>query len=191
MPGSNDVWFATSNKNKFDEAKIILEQFDLSLRRLSSKGSEVQADDVMVVAEHAAKNAYAKWRRPLFVEDTGLFVASLKGFPGPYASFVARTLGPQSVLRLLGRSAKREAVFVTAVAFTEDGVRVKMFSGTLDGVVPKEPRGTGGFGFDSVFVPRGEVRTLAEMTPEEKSTLSHRSMALKSFGKWFERRLIG
>jgi len=190
MPRSNEVWFATSNRNKFDEAKIILKQFNLTLKRLTSKGSEVQADNVAEVAKHAVKDAYARWKRPLFVEDTGLFVESLKGFPGPYASFVARTIGPSSILTLLADSANREAEFVTAVAFTEDGLHVGVFTGTLKGVLSKEPRGTGGFGFDSIFVPKGQVRTLAEMTPVEKSGLSHRSIALKLFGKWFERHLI-
>jgi XTP/dITP diphosphohydrolase len=191
MPDSNEVWFATSNNHKFHEATIILERFNLRLKRLPTKGSELQADNVTTVAKFAAKAAYERWARPLIVEDTGLFVSSLKGFPGTYASFVARTLGPPSILKLLDDSVNRVAEFVTAVAFTDDGVRARVFSGKLKGVISKQTRGIGGFGFDSIFIPIGEVRTLAEMTQEEKSTLSHRSKALKSFGRWFERRPVG
>jgi XTP/dITP diphosphohydrolase len=191
MPGSTEVWFATSNQHKFEEAELILNDFNFTLKRLPAKGVEVQSDSVFAIAKQAAKAAYAKWKRPLFVEDTGLFVKSLNGFPGPYASYVAATVGPSSLLKLIKGNAVRGAEFVTAVAFCNDGSYVRLFAGSLKGCVSRRPKGTGGFGFDPIFIPEGETRTLAEMSPDEKSAVSHRSIALKSFGRWFERSQLG
>lgn len=124
----------------------------------------------------------------MIVEDTGLFVSTLNGFPGPYASYVNRTIGPSSLLALMGDRADREAMFVTAVAFCEVGSRPRLFMGRLKGTIAREPRGKGGFGFDPVFTPEGFPRTLAEMSLEEKASVSHRSKALAAFGEWFRSR---
>jgi len=187
MQGSNDVYFATSNAHKYGEARFILRGSGLSLHRLLAKGTEIQSDDVSEIASVAASAAYSKHLVPLFVEDTMLTVTALGGFPGTYASHAYRTIGPAGVLRLLGDSDDRSAEFASAVAFSDGPGRPRLFVGRLRGRIAAQSAGTGGFGFDPIFIPEGDVRTLAEMTMAEKCLVSHRSQALRAFASWFKK----
>ena len=109
---------------------------------------------------------------------------SLGGFPGAYAAFVNRTIGPEGLLRLMSGSSNRSAEFVSAVAFVGHSPGPRVFVGRLRGNISLRPRGSHGFGFDPVFVPAGLQRTLAELTLEEKCALSHRAKALRAMGRW-------
>jgi XTP/dITP diphosphohydrolase len=191
MPELNEVWFATSNKHKFEEARFALRQFSIIPRQLPTKGVEIQSDDVREIARRAALGAFMSARRPLFVEDTGLFVTSLNGFPGPYAAFVNRTVGPASILSLMKGVVRRDAEFVSAIAFCRDPSRVRIFTGRLKGEIAETMRGNNGFGFDPIFTPAGSDRTLAEMSLEEKGAISHRSLALRALGAWLNSNLDG
>ncbi len=189
MPGSNEIWFATSNGHKFKEACLALQQLGITPRRLPTKGTEIQSDDVREIARRAALETFRSARRPLFVEDAGLFVASLRGFPGTYAAFVNRTIGPASVLGLMKGARSRDAEFVSAVAFCRGPSQVHVFVGRLKGEISETMRGSNGFGFDPVFVPAGSERTLAEMSLDEKVAISHRSLALRALGTWLNSNL--
>ncbi len=191
MRGSSEVWFATSNPHKFREARYALSAFPIRLRRIGIKGTEVQSEDVAEVASRAAAEAYARSGRRLFVEDTGLYVRSLGGFPGPYASYVEKTVGHAALLLLMQGEQDREAEFTSAVAYCDSRSGVRVFRGTLKGTIALKESGKGGFGFDPLFMPAGERRTLAQMSLEEKSALSHRALALRSFGTWFAKNSSG
>lgn len=184
MPASNRLYFATSNDSKFAEARFVLQDYGLRLGRLRTKGTELQSDDVVAVASAAASELAVSEGRRFFVEDTGLFVASLGGFPGAYAAFANRTIGPTGLLRLLSGLPDRSAEFVSAVAFVGRSRKPRVFTGRLDGTISRQERGSHGFGFDPVFIPLGTKHTLAELSLEEKCTLSHRARALRAMGEW-------
>ncbi|MGD0318989.1 MAG: RdgB/HAM1 family non-canonical purine NTP pyrophosphatase [Nitrososphaerales archaeon] len=184
MPGSPSVWFATSNDHKFEEARFVLQELGIVLRRLPSKGPELQSGDPSEVAVHAATGAYRTSLKPLFVEDTGLFIESLRGFPGTCASFAFQTLGLEGILKLMEGISARDAEFVSAVAYCDGSSEPRVFVGRLKGRVALRPLGKGGFGFDPVFVPAGAKRTLAQTTFAEKCAISHRASALRAFGGW-------
>jgi len=188
----NEVCFATSNEHKFREAEFILrDERELRLTRLSSKGVEVQSDDVSEIASTAAAAAFRAHRRPLIVEDTGLSISTLGGFPGSYGAYVFRTIGLRGVLHLLQGKEDRRAEFTSAVAFCDGPEAPRVFTGALKGEIADSPRGEQGFGFDPIFVPMGFSRTLAEMSIEEKCKISHRSLALRSFASWASLRRTG
>jgi len=184
MPASSRVYFATSNDSKFAEARLVLTEYGLRLGRLRTKGAELQSDDVALVASSSALALAARQDRPFFVEDTGLFVKSLGGFPGAYAAFVHRTIGPEGLLRLLSGLSDRSAEFVSAVAFVGRSKQPRVFLGRLKGSIAPSSRGEHGFGFDPVFVPRGLDESLAELSLEEKCEISHRAKALREMGAW-------
>jgi XTP/dITP diphosphohydrolase len=184
MRASNRLCFATSNDDKFEEAQFVLGELGLKLSRLKTKGSELQSYEVAAIAAKAASELSSRYRRPLFVEDTGLFVRSLGGFPGAYAAFVYRTVGLRGLLRLLSGSSDRSAEFVSAVAFVGDARKPRVFVGRLAGTIAPKPRGSKGFGFDPVFLPRGSTRALGEMSLREKCAVSHRAKALRVMGEW-------
>ena len=191
MPGSTELWFATSNGHKFDEARVALEPYGVVLRRLPSKGTEVQSDDLAAIASRAAAEVHAEAGRPVIAEDAGLFVDALGGFPGPYSAYAYRTLGCRGLLKLMAGEESREAEFVSAVALAAGGGRTRTFTGRLSGAILAEARGARGFGFDPIFVPRGGKRTLAELTLRQKAALSHRSRALAALGAWLGSHPLG
>jgi XTP/dITP diphosphohydrolase len=184
MPGSRSIWFATSNDHKFEEARFVLQALGIILQRLPSKGPELQSCDPSEVAVHAAAGAYRTSLKPLFVEDTGLFIESLRGFPGTRASFAFQTLGLEGILKLMDGISARGAEFVSAVAYCDGSSEPRAFVGRLKGRVALRPLGERGFGFDPIFVPTGERRTLAQITFAEKCAISHRANALRAFAGW-------
>jgi XTP/dITP diphosphohydrolase len=171
----------TGNPHKAEEMAAFLAG-TVEVEHVPLDCPEYRDDEVGPIAREKARFAYETLCRPLIVDDTGFFVHALRGFPGPYAAYVLRTLGNEGMLRLLEGAADRSAHFVTAVAYAdEDGIRV--FEGRLDGEVTTGPRGSGGFGYDPIFAVDG--RTLAEIPLEEKNRFSHRALALSAFRDWF------
>ena len=177
MPGSTSftLHLASSSMNKFDEMRSIMEAYKIDLRIADIKGEEIQTFSVLKVAERAAETIAQKFPDPLIVEDTGLYVHSLHGFPASFASFVYSTLGPGGILKLLEGREDMTAEFHSAIVYAEGGKVLKRFVGILEGKISNEIRGSHGFGFDSIFIPEGSNRTLAEMTKAEKNSISHRS----------------
>lgn len=183
---SRIIYFATSNRGKFIEAARITSGFGIKLKYLYLEKEEIQSNDLTEIASFAAKQAAESKKCPVVSEDAGFFVNALKGFPGPYSSYVFRTLGTDGILRLLEDGRDRGACFRAAVAFCTPRTRPECFTGVVDGLVSRKPRGTHGFGFDPIFIPRqGDGRTFAQMTTAEKNALSHRALAFARFSKWF------
>jgi len=180
------VYFATGNKEKFREVKEILRDFPLTVEQVDVKGREIQSDSVEEIAEESAAKVASSMNLPVFVEDTGLFIHHLEGFPGPYAAYVHRTIGLQGILALMKDAPGREAYFRSAVAFASPGRRAVTFVGEVSGKIATSARGSGGFGYDPIFEPfGGDGRTFAEMTIHEKNRLSHRALAVKKFAEWY------
>lgn len=184
--------FVTGNEGKVREAKTYLyadvEQFDYDY-------TEIQSQDLAEIAARGAREAYHEVGAPVFVEDSGLFVDALAGFPGPYSAYVEDTLGIDRVWHLVEPEADHGATFRSLIAYCDgtalDGALtviggdppVGIFEGRVGGtIVP--PRGEGGFGYDPIF--EFDERTFAEMTPDEKNDASHRGRALAAFAAWYE-----
>ena len=180
------LYLVTGNKHKLEEAMDAVKDYPVVLVQAPLRKLEVQADRVEEVALTAARHAYRALRRPVVVDDTSLEIEWLSGFPGPYASYVYRTLGLEGVLRLLEGAGSRRACFRTAVALVLPPYE-KVFVGVTCGEIAREPRGSRGFGFDPIFIPDGDVRTYAEMSLEEKNRVSHRAKAFRAMASWVSR----
>jgi len=166
------MYFVTGNKGKFKEASLVipgLKQADLGV-------PEIQADTLEEVARFSIEHAYARLHEPCFVEDAGLFVHALKGFPGPYSKFVNHTLDCGGLLKLMQGEKDRGAYFEACIAY-HDGKKVHTFTGRCDGTIALAGKGRTGFGFDPVFLPEGSKKTFAE-DEGYKNTVSHRRRAL-------------
>ncbi len=194
MRGSNSggeaVLFATSNHGKLEEARTILAAFGLSVEQYDGKGVEIQADTTSEVAAFASKGAAKAAGRPVLVEDAGLYVDSLKGFPGPFSAYAFKTIGLVGIIALLRpsppeRGEARAARFVSSMAYCEPLGEPRLFEGSVRGTITTRPRGKKGFGFDPIFLPDGDARTFGELTLEEKCAVSHRAVAMTKFAKWY------
>lgn len=182
------AFFVTGNVHKYQEARNILSKSNLATAMLNLETTEVQADDIETVAKTSALEAAQRSNLPVFVEDAGLFIKSLNGFPGPYSSYVYRTLDNRGVLKLMKNIRRRDAYFRSIVAFCDPNrqFRIKWFTGKVDGRITYEERGKQGFGFDPIFEPSTEGgKTFAQMTLKEKNRYSHRAQALRRFATWY------
>lgn len=177
----------TTNMGKVEEFRRIFEEYGLKFRVEPLRTKEIQSLDLEEIAIESAYYAYNVLREPVLVEDAGLFIEALGGFPGPYSSYVYRTIGVEGVLRLMEGRRDRGARFFSAIAFYSPLTELKVFTGEVRGRLAHEPRGTSGFGFDPIFIPdEGDGRTFAEMGVEEKNRLSHRGRAAKKFAEWIK-----
>jgi XTP/dITP diphosphohydrolase len=174
------IVFATSSVDKLGEARAILGPLGLQVDWRRGGLPEIQADTLKEVV--AAKLASVpRTRPPVLVEDSGLFVAALDGFPGVYSRYALDTIGLEGVLRLL-RGRARKARFATVAGIRWRG-RSWFSEGSVAGTIASAPRGHGGFGYDPIFIPAGERRTFAELGAKGKNAYSHRGRALRAVVK--------
>lgn len=177
------LYFVTSNSNKVEEARRALSEYGVYLEQRVGGKLEVQADDVSDVSRRAAEELCKVGENHVVVEDDGLYIKALNGFPGPYSEYVYRTLGLSGVLKLLEGVEDRAAYFKSAVSLCLDGW-VYTFSGVAEGRISEGPKGSAGFGFDPIFVPDGFAATFAELGAEVKARVSHRARAFRALGEW-------
>jgi len=176
----------TSNLGKAREFESIFSEYGLSFRIEPIKTPEIQAVDLRIIAEQSAIYAYDILREPVLVEDAGLFIDALNGFPGPFSSYVYKAIGIRGILKLMEDVEDRRARFLSVIAFYTPMIGgVKIFTGEVEGYIAREPRGSSGFGFDPIFIPaEGDGKTFAEQSVEEKNKLSHRARAARKFAEW-------
>jgi len=181
--------FATSNRHKFEEARAIAAKHGVKLKMCNVQCDEIQADDLGDIADFSAREACRILGKPCFVEDAGLFVRTLHGFPGPYSNYIFRTIGKEGLLMLMAGAKDRHAEFRSAVSYCASKTTLRIFSGKARGNITTKPKGSQGFGFDPIFTPeRGDGRTFAEMPTVEKNKYSHRIKAMRKFLKWYVQR---
>tara|TARA_B100000929_G_C15428975_1_gene393973 strand:+ start:98 stop:691 length:594 start_codon:yes stop_codon:yes gene_type:complete len=188
------ILFATGNEHKVTEAAALLGPLGHNVKALIVDGAspgfvEPQADGLEEVALAKIEQARSMVigtplaDSAILVEDSGLFVYALDGFPGAYSSYVERSVGLDGVLRLLDGSDDRGAEY-RAVAIIDLGDRTLRASGVCRGGIAEGKMGESGFGYDPIFIPEeGDGRTFGQMSAEEKSSLSHRGRALKGLSE--------
>ncbi|MFH1306501.1 MAG: RdgB/HAM1 family non-canonical purine NTP pyrophosphatase [Candidatus Micrarchaeota archaeon] len=182
MPNSSEILLLTSNPYKLAEAQTILKRYNLNVVSSPQKGTEIQSDSLSEVARICAENAYKKIKKPLFVEDSGLFVDGLGGFPGVYSSFALKKIGCKGILCLLDQERQRSARFECAVAYVDE-TGTHEFLGAVKGKISTQIFGGKGFGYDPIFIPEGHTQAFSQIF-DVKQKISHRVRALEQFGKF-------
>jgi XTP/dITP diphosphohydrolase len=176
------LYFITSNTHKYTEVACMT---DTPIEQYFHAYPEIQADTLEEVAEFAIDYCYTVTKTPCFIEDSGLFVAGLSGFPGVYSKYVFTTIGYKGILQLLKDDTERTAHFKSVIAY-HDGTKTTLFKGEATGIIADEPKGSHGFGYDPIFIPDGASETFAQMSTEGKNLYSHRGKAFKRFIKYIE-----
>ncbi len=186
FPRGKVAYFVTSNIHKFQEARRVLSEYKIATAKLRVGAVEIQDDNLKNIAEASVLDAVKTCGLPIFVEDAGLFIEALKGFPGPYSKYVYNTIGTKGILKLMKNIEKRSAHFQSVIAFSSPDEQPICFRGKVEGKISLQERGTSGFGYDPIFEPtEGDGRTFAEMTLNEKNGYSHRAEALRKFAEWY------
>jgi len=183
---SSTLLFVTSNPNKTLEVRKILNKNGISFQHKDTTYQEIQSSSLKTIATESARYLYEQLKTPLFLEDSGLFVEQLSGFPGPYSSYVYKTIGNSGVLKLMSTVTDRTSRFESVVAYAEND-DIHLFSGIVLGRIADSKRGKG-WGFDPIFIPKNCDETYAEMGIESKQRVSHRYVAFTKFSDWFKTR---
>jgi len=181
------IKFATSNFHKVSEVKEILSHHSISVEHINLKVPEIQSDNLEEIAKASSIEVVKREHIPIFVEDSGLFIKNLNGFPGPYSSYVLKTIGNTGILKLMINIKEREATFKSVIAFCNEKLSSNIFVGEAYGIISEEKRGKI-WGFDPIFIPKGMKETFAEMPVKKKNDLSHRKKALEKFVSWYKNR---
>ena len=190
------IILASNNKNKLREFRELVSGMDVELVSQREAGCDFEVDETGTTFEG---NAFLKASAvteatgcAAIADDSGLAVDALNGEPGVYSA----RYGPGHdasdearytyLLNKLGRTEERSARFVCCICCTMPDGTVLRSRGECEGEILYGPRGTNGFGYDPVFRPLGQEKSMAELTPGEKNAISHRGKALREFIKIFE-----
>lgn len=172
----------THNRHKFEEIRKIVPDLEM----LDMEYPEIQADTLEEVVEFSLNYLSDRIDGDFIIDDSGLFIEALNGFPGVYSAYVFRTIGNNGILALLRGFENRRAYFKTVIGIRFQGVNYKLV-GICHGIIAEEPRGTNGFGYDPIFIPEGFEKTFAEMSTEEKNRISHRGKAVRKLAAFMDR----
>ncbi|MEJ2585470.1 MAG: non-canonical purine NTP diphosphatase [Robiginitalea sp.] len=191
-----DIVFATHNPNKLKEIRQMLPT-GLQVLSLDDIGCTEEIAETATTLEGNARlkasHVFEQYGYDCFADDTGLEVTALDGAPGVFS---ARFAGPganseantQKLLGLLEDKADRKARFRTVITLVLDGV-YHVFEGEVEGDILRHPTGSGGFGYDPVFRPKGYDCSFAEMPLQEKNRISHRGRAFRDLSAFMRKNL--
>lgn len=169
------IFLVTGNANKLEEWRRQLPA-DIEIDSVNVDLPEIQSIDPEEIMADKARRAYEATGKPVIVEDVSAGLEKLGGLPGPFVKFFIKTLGDDALFTLAGK--ENEPAIVSCSIAYYDGVDLLTVRGDVHGTVVAS-RGDNGFGFDKTFIPDGHHLTYAEMSAEEKDSVSHRSTAIK------------
>ena len=190
-----NVVIATSNAHKVEEYKALMADDSIELQSLLDyPGFPDVEENGTTFTENASIKAIAASKycdAPAFADDSGLEVFALNGEPGIYSARYAPT-DPERIAKLLKNlegKEDRSARFVCVIAIAYNGEVIETFEGEIRGTIGFEPKGENGFGYDPIFIPEGESRTFAELSSEEKNSISHRANAFRKAAEFVEEQI--
>jgi XTP/dITP diphosphohydrolase len=190
----NEIYFVSHNIYKYSEIKSIVNDRlkDIHLKFYKRNIIEIQDQKIEKIAIEKARSAYNIIKKPIIIEDDGLFINSLNGFPGQYSSYVLKSIGNRGIIRLLKGYRDRSAFFKSIFVYS-NGIIFKVFYGKINGKISSTIT-DGGWGYDPIFIPlntnndNNSDSTFAKLSKtNKKNELSHRKIALDKFVKWFNR----
>lgn len=182
------IYFVTGNKGKLLEAKAKFSDLDIDITQKDLGYPEIQADSLEDVARFGADHIQQRFNHAFILEDAGLFIDAVGGFPGVYSAYIFYKIGCSGILKLLEGfdGEKRKATFRSVYIYGEPGKKPLLFVGECRGKISSKALGDHGFGYDPIFIPEGETKTFAQMGTEEKNNLSHRGKSLDKLKEFFK-----
>lgn len=188
------IIFATGNSKKLEEAREYLEPLGHDVEPLLIEGEtlkfiEPQTSELTEVALSKSDQAINMISESelsdcaILVEDSGLFIESLDGFPGVYSSYVFKTIGLNGILKIMSEEVARKCEYRAVSVLVLNGKRI-IRTGVCKGELGEEISGKAGFGYDPIFIPHGSNGvSFGQMNKSEKSSYSHRGKSLKALSE--------
>lgn len=169
-----DLVFITGNEHK---AKQLAQWLGIEVPHQKVDLDEIQSLDLRVVVEHKARQAYAIIKRPVLVEDVAMVFTAFDRLPGPFIKWFEAGSSLETMCRMLDGFDDRSAKAHTMYGLF-DGMALHCFEGKMRGTIAPSPRGSNGFGFDSIFINEGQSLTRGEMDETAYGQTSYRQEAL-------------
>ncbi|MBN2367400.1 non-canonical purine NTP pyrophosphatase [Candidatus Woesearchaeota archaeon] len=176
------IFLVTKNPHKVREVSAVLDEFGIEVGHLPEEKYEPKEMDLRQVAEYNAKKFYEKFKKPVAVDDTGVFFRAYPEFPGNHPKLMFELIGYKGLLKLL-EGEDREAEFRSVVGYCDEK-GVKVFEGALKCVAD-----TKAHDLDKDVLPYERIllvdgRSISQFSREEKNNISHRAAAFRKLGKW-------
>ncbi|NLI73675.1 MAG: RdgB/HAM1 family non-canonical purine NTP pyrophosphatase [Euryarchaeota archaeon] len=178
----------TSNPGKVREFHHALGSLGLDIEHANENCDEIQADTLEEVVLSCLAQLRFRELGDYVLDDSGLFINALGGFPGVYSSYIFRTIGMNGILKLLDNINDRSAYFECCIGCSFRGEEFVVW-GRCDGSIGMHPSGTDGFGFDPIFIPSDYDETFAEMSIDKKEAISHRGRAIRELAIALEEKI--
>jgi len=155
------IYLVTCNKGKVKEFKQILK--GVEVEQMAIDYPELRSDDNREIAELAAKQLAEILKKPIVVEDSGLFIKALNDFPGTCSAYIHKRIGLKGILKLMEGVKDRVAYYKSAVGYCSPGKEAISFLGTEKVTISKKIKGSKGFGHDPITIPNGSRKTYGEL----------------------------
>ena len=174
------ILFETGNPGKLGEVQAKFAPLGIVVEQLEDEYPEIQTDSLEEVVRNGLGWLWERHETPIMIDDSGLFIEALGGFPGVYSAYVFGTLGNDGILKQMDGIDNRAAEFRCCAGYVDAAGEMITTTGKCQGRIIGGKQGSGGFGYDPIFVPDGHDRTFAELGLDAKNRISHRGRAFEA-----------
>tara|TARA_Y100000310_G_scaffold345746_1_gene469159 strand:+ start:6189 stop:6758 length:570 start_codon:yes stop_codon:yes gene_type:complete len=184
------ITFITTNKHKVLEAKAVLKEFDIKVEHLKVDYPEDKEGTIHDVVIKAIQPLANKLKKPVVIEDTGLFFEAFVHFPGLYPKYIFESLGYKGILKLL-KNENNKAFFLTVVGYCEPNKEPELFEGKMPGIITDKVFNLDkdAMPYDRIFIPNGYKDTISHMPMDLKNSFSQRAQAFRKLGKFLTKKV--
>ncbi len=185
------VVLLTSNHQKAHEIAEALKPYGIQVVAKNIEVDEIQSTEIAAVVRDKVEKAYAKVKRPVIVDDTGIFFVGYKSFPGVLSRYAFMTLGFKGLFRLIQPG--QRAYFCSYIALkTSAHAKPILFKGVCKGRLIRELRGQRKrkMPYDNIFIPDGDTKTFSQLGVAGKQQYDHRSKAVRQFARYYKKHYL-
>ena len=188
-----EIIFFSNHKNKFVEIAQLFRDIPIKILSLNNFDKIESPNENGITfkenAEIKSNFGLEVFKKPCFADDSGICIEAMNNNPGIYSKkFLEQNNNPLDAFNLIfssvDKTKKNKAFFQTSICLSLKAKERVFFNGIVKGTITQSIKGSGGFGYDPIFIPLGYKKTFAEMTVEEKNLISHRSIAIKKLIKY-------
>ncbi|SET57115.1 non-canonical purine NTP pyrophosphatase [[Clostridium] polysaccharolyticum] len=174
----NMLCFVSSNSKKLEEVETLFTQHNMEVACVPYKINEIQCLEMKDIVADKVKKAFYELKRPVFVEQTGLYIEEFGRLPGGLTEIMWESLGAEKFCGFFGRRKNVNAKAVTVVGYC-DGKSVMMYETTIDGRIASKPEGDRDYQWDCIFIPTGQKETVAVLQEKKLwGSIRHKALAL-------------
>lgn len=174
--------FITGNANK---AAQLSKYLGISVDHHKVDLTEIQSLDLEEVIGHKLKEAYSIIKSPVLVDDASVVILAFGKLPGPFIKYFLDELKTEGICKMLFAFTDKRVTGTVGIGYY-DGNEMKIFTGVIEGMISDGPKGDGGFGWDSIFIPNGYSQTRAEMNEADYDATSPRKFAIEKLEKYLK-----